>query len=349
MGVQVEQIDDMIKATREAHLGQKTIKTIFADQSYLFSDQLYRKDRVIEETGKDIQFDIMLHTADNARRVRLYGTDEYKVPKLLEKGTVPWRHATTNWTMDTREANMQQDNAKRLVDMMKARRVASLIALTEILEADAWSKPATSADDLTPFGLTYWVVKGATANEGFIGGNPTGFTDCGGIDSEATGNEGWKNYSARGAGYYTAWDATFINTLRRAWMNLNFKAPVMVQDLVENPRLMDFRMYTTQNAILGMTALAETRNDNLGFDFFNDNLSFNKTPFLWAPKLDSDTTDPVYMLDHDQYRSYVLKGEHFVESSPHALGDQHKTRAVDVDISHNTVCTNRRKQGVLSK
>jgi len=349
MGVTVEQLDDIINSTREAHIGKKTINTVFEEQSYLFADQLYKKDRVIEETGDEITFDLMLGKGDNARRTKLYDQDEYKVPQLMSFGKVPWRHATTNWTYDTREANMQQNNSKRIVDVMKARRVAALTALTEIIEEDAWGKPANSSDELIPYGLTYWVVKGVTDAQGFLGLNPSGFADCGGIDSEAAGKEGWRNWSARGAGFYTGWDQTLLDSMRTAWEKLNFKAPVMVADLVTNPRLMDFRMYCNLKTKLGLINFAETRNDNLGFDFFNDNISFNKTPFIWAPKLDTDTTDPIYMLDHDSYRSVVLKGEHFVESAPHALGNQHKTRSTDVDVSHNTVCNNRRKQGVLSK
>jgi len=221
--------------------------------------------------------------------------------------------------------------------------------MCDLIEAAAWSKPATSADTETIWGLTYWVVKGLTASEGFIGLNPTGFTTTAGIDASDSANEVWRNYSARGAGYYTAVDTTLIKSMRRAYQKLNFRAPLMVQDLVTNPRLMDFRIYTNQETQLEVEQFAETRNDNLGFDFFQDNVSFKKVPIIGVSPLDDDTADPFYFIDHDCFGAVALEGDHLHEDKPRQHPTQHNARVVDIDSTFNLVWRNRRKQGVLSK
>ncbi len=41
---------------------------------------------------------------------------------------------------------------------------------------------------------------------------------------------------------------------------------------------------------------------------------FNKLQFQWIPKLDADTTNPVYLIDMDSFETIVLKGANIPQS-----------------------------------
>jgi hypothetical protein len=350
MALNENDIVDLVTSTRKHFLKQTKFETIFNYESYEFMDSMFRKERHKVDSGTAIEFGIQLGSVQASKFTSLYERDNYEIGRTLNIGSVPWRHVTANWTFEVRELLMNSGNPEKLMDLLKSRRLAAMKDLADTIEAAAWSAPASSADTTTPWGLPYWVVKGADASAGFIGGNPSGFSDCGGISATTEAN--WRNYSARGAGHYGASiDDTLINAMAKAWRKLKFKAPVVVQDLANSPRLQDFRIYCNGDTIDAMGAFARTRNDGLGPDLaqFNGAVSFKKQPFIWVAALDSDAQDPFYLIDKDTFGVYSLKGDHMRESNPRMAPNQHNARVVDVDSTFNLVCRNRRKQGVICK
>jgi len=349
MALSINDIDDLILMTRDHFFKGKGFNTIFAEQGYPFMDTMLQKGRMKIDGGDSITFPLHTGADDSAHFTSLYAQDEYTITNSLLMGTAPWRHVNTNWAFERREALINKGNAKKLKDIIDARRLSALQGLCDLIESAAWTKPATSADELTPWGLTYWVTKGTTGNRGFLGLNPTGFTDCAGIDASDSANQVWRNYSARGAGNYTAIDRTLITTMRRTYNKLSFRAPALVGDLAASPRLRDFRIYTNFETELALQNLAEDRNENLGFDFGPQGVTFKRTSIVPVSVLDDDTADPLYFIDHDCFGVIALEGDHLHEEKPRMHPTKHNTRVVDIDSTFNIVCRNRRKQGVISK
>jgi len=76
---------------------------------------------------------------------------------------------------------------------------------------------------------------------------------------------------------------------------------------------------------------------------------FKGTPLTYVPKLDDDSTDPVYMIDWNWMAVGVVDGWEQNLSKPMVVPSKHTVRRVDLDASLNMVCTNLRRQAVFSK
>jgi hypothetical protein len=110
-------------------------------------------------------------------------------------------------------------------------------------------------------------------------------------------------------------------------------------------------IYTNDTVIGLLEELLETQNMNLGNDIASKDgrTVFKSTPITYAPKLDDDSTDPVYMLDWKWLSVGVLAGWENNLSSPYMVPGKHLVRRVDLDASLNMICTDLRHQAVLSK
>ena len=110
-------------------------------------------------------------------------------------------------------------------------------------------------------------------------------------------------------------------------------------------------IYTNDDVIGLMEEILEAQNMNLGNELASKDgrVVFKSTPITYAPKLDTDSTDPVYMLDWKWLAIGVMAGWENNLSSPYMVPGKHLVRRVDLDASLNMVCTDPRKQTVISK
>jgi hypothetical protein len=69
----------------------------------------------------------------------------------------------------------------------------------------------------------------------------------------------------------------------------------------------------------------------------------------YVPKLDDDTTNPVYVLDWKWLAIGVLSGWENNLSAPYMVPNKSKVRRVDLDCTFEAVCTNLRKQMVFAQ
>ena len=137
--------------------------------------------------------------------------------------------------------------------------------------------------------------------------------------------------------------------MRRAHRKTQFRSPVSHS----NPDLsgMSNGIYTNDDVIGLMEEILEAQNMNLGNELASKDgrVVFKSTPITYAPKLDTDSTDPVYMLDWKWLAIGVMAGWENNLSSPYMVPGKHLVRRVDLDASLNMVCTDPRKQTVISK
>jgi hypothetical protein len=313
--------------------------------NYVGFKELFRKERTdFRDGGYEIQWNILNDHSNAARHIGLYAVDDVNVVDAHVTATHPWRHTTTNWAFDEHEVQMN-GGAARILDLIKNKRIMSMIALAEKIETAIWSGPALT-DTPTPHGIPHWVVYNATT--GHNGGAPTGHTTVGGLNP--TTYTRWKNFTAQ----YTAISKTdLVTKMREAAVKTNFKSPV------EYPSYGSGRAngyYTTYAVIAGLETLLEAQNDNLGnkIDSMDGETTFRRSPMVHVSKLDSGsatgaTADPVWMLQWNEMAVAIMRGWFMKEKGPFMSAKQHNVVEVHVDLSWNTLCYNRRAQALISK
>lgn len=339
--MQAEDIADIAFAGLK-ELGRMKWTDIYTDlQEHVAMGSILKKERVVFGSGSAIQWQVMTNNTGAARRTGLYEPDSVNVGDVLQNASIPWRHVTTNYAFDERELTMNASPAK-IVDLLKVRRADAMISLAELMEDLFWDDPED--DNLSPFGIPYWIVKDTSTAGGFNGGNPTNFSGgAGGLDSSTYTN--WKNW----AGAYSEVNKTdFVRRARKAATFTKFKSPVPQPQYFTGDR---YGYYTNYNVIQGLEELLEQQNDNLGNDVASKDgqVLFRRNPVIWTPKLEADTSDPFYGINWGTLRVAFLRGEYLKQMRPMRAPLQHRTMQAFIDLTWNVLCRDRRRNFVLSK
>jgi len=292
--------------------------------------------------GKNWRFDVQMDHNHSAKAVGLYETDGSAMTDVMQKGEIAPRHVNAHYVYDLREPDFQAGGLG-IVDLIMSKHTGMMVSFYEKLEEFLWGKPDDSSDLKTPYGIEYWVTRNAT--EGFNGGNPTGFTS-GKAGIDASTYTRFKNWTAQ---YTDVSKEDLIRKMRKAARHSKFRSPVSHA----TPRLggMQNGIYTNTDVIGTMEEILEAQNMNLGNDMASKDgkTLFKGTPITWAPYLDDDDTNPVYLLDWMWLVIGVLAGWENNLTKPYQVADMHNVRRVDLDATLNMVCTDPRRQTVIAK
>jgi hypothetical protein len=342
MSLTFSQIDDAVLLTQENLVKQGAFVDLQTDLTdHVAVREMWKNRQKKFEGGHPWQFQAQIDHNYSARAVGLYETDGTALDDTMVQGEVDVRHVNAHYIYDQREQAFQR-GGKAIVELVKTRYVAMMVSLFEYLETILWSKPDDSTDTKTPFGILYWVVK--NASEGFNGGNPSGFTD--GRAGLSTGTYArWANWTSQ---YVAVSKEDLIRRMRKAHRKIQFRSVVSHTEPVVGP--MRNGIYTNDSVLGLMEELLEAQNMNLGEDLDSKGgrTLFKGTPVTYAPKLDDDTQNPVYMLDWKWLAVGVLAGWENNLTAPYMVPNKHTVRRVDNDLSTNMICTNLRKQAVLA-
>lgn len=343
MGIPFSDIDDAVLLTQEKLIARGAFVDMQTDLIDYTAVREMWKGRTKEfEGGNDWRFDVMMDHNHSARVVGLYESDGSSLTDNMKDGRVGPRHINAHYIYDQHEPAFQRGGLA-IVNYVRKKYVGMMISFYSLLEEILWGKPTDSSDAKTPFGVEYWVTKSAT--EGLYGGDPTGFTD--GRAGISTNNYArFANYTAQYADITTT---DLIRKMRRAHRNTQFRSPVQHA----TPMLGNMRngIYTGDAVIGLMEEELETNNMNLGNDVASKDgkTLFKSTPIQYAPYLNDDSSDPVYMLDWKYLAVGVLAGWQNQLSAPYMVPGKHNVRRVDLDATLNMVCTDPRRQTVISK
>lgn len=343
MQLSAEQIVDLVTTTQK-ELGRMRWTEIATDLTeYEVLPRMLKRGKVKFATGAGIQRNVMVGTSNAAKHVGLFNVDSSNTTDVMAVADVPFRHTTTNYAFDRREKQMN-GGPEQIVDLIKIRRADAMISLAKLLEDTFWSKPADSTDKITPYGVLYWIVKSAT--QGFNGTNPSGFTDGAGNLSSTTYPR-WANYTDA---YTAVSKADLIKKLRKAYRLTDFKSPVDIPSYREGTG-QRFRLYLNEETLSDIEDVGEAQNENLGRDVasMDGSITFRRNPLIYIPKLDADTDNPIYGIDWGTFFIYFLRGEYLREEAPYKVANQHNVFRVDVDLSWNTLCVDRRRHFVFKK
>lgn len=341
MGLAYSQIDDAVLATQNLLVKRGAFVNMQTDlQDHIAVREMWKTRRKVFAGGQNWELEYQMDHNHSAKPVGLYQQDSSSMVDTLAKGEVPVRHVNAHYEYDQRLKAFQQGGTE-IVNLITAKYSEMMVSLYEMLEEQLWGKPTDSSDLITPWGIAYWITRNAT--EGFTGGNPAGFTD-GRAGINTTTYPRYANYS----GAYTAITVTdLLRKMRNAHRRTMFRSPLSHSEPMVGK--MGNGIYTNDAVVGILEELLETRNMNLGTDLakYEGSAVFKSTPIQWAPYLDDDSTNPVYMLDWKTLAIGVMAGWEGNLGQPYMVPGKHLVRRVDFDASLNMICTDPRKQAVF--
>lgn len=338
-GIQPENIGDLVANTLR-DLGKPKFTDISSNlQEHVAMKNLLRKNRMVLQSGTGIQFNVLVAQSNAARNVALAESDNVNIVDGMVQANTVWRNSQTSYAIIGQTIAMNSEPS-RIVDYIKEQRIMALISFVELMEQNFWGAPAAS-DTKTPLGIPYWVPKNAT--KGFNGGILSGYSDVAALSPTTYPN--WNNWT----GPYTAISRDdFIRQAREAATKTHFTPPV---DGIPTPNTGDtYGFYTNYSVYQPLEEALESQNDNLGKDIasMDGQVVFRRTPVVWVPILDRDSTNPFYGLNWGWLKTYVLKGWWLKETNIPFTPGQHTVASHFIDSQYNFVSKNRRCHFVLS-
>lgn len=355
--LEAENIPDLIASTLK-DLGRGKLTDISRDlNAYRAFNQIMSASRTQAESGYAIQINLLTEATDNARFKGLYQTDpNTNQDNALTTGDVPWRFSDFHWAWDENEIDINE-GAARIQDYVRIKRYRAMLGWANFIEAWWWGVPPNTTDKKTPFNLRYWVQKDvntagigdAVAGSGSFSGNvPSGadavaHSDVGGINPSTYPR--WKNYTYK---YTNVSDADLISRMRKMTRRIVFEPPMGVT-YPQHSGPVSHAHYVPEEILNSMELLAETRNDNLGYDFAAKGPMYARAPMIWAPKLDADSDDPIYTLDWGAFKTVYFKGGWMKETPAFRSATQHQVWLNYVNSRFNMVNYDRRRLAVGSR
>ncbi len=312
-------------------------------------------------SGKGIAQLFMIDDGGEARYVDAFDEDVVKIMDYLTKGRVDWCRLTdsVSYTKDQLDANKGKE---RITNLIAPSKRALRLRVIKTIENGFFDAPDAD-NDKKPWGLQYWVVKSSGATSGGFSngtGLAAGFTTKMGLSVSTVPQ--LRNYTDN----YTAMTKEdLILKMKRAWRRTGWVSPFQQAGFkgdATNRRI----LMANEDVCESFESLAEGQNENLGNDLApkhagkvpgltkigdTGEVLFKRHPLVYARKLDSDTTDPVFGLDMAYFKCGAFKGSN-MRMNPFvnlAAGKQHNIWQATLDHKHQYFCFNPRSQWVVSK
>lgn len=336
MGIPFSEIDDAVLLTQNTLIKRGAFTDLQTDLTdHVAVREMWQNRSKTFIGGENWEWEAQVDHNHSARAVDLFETDGSAITDTMIQGTVAPKHLNAHYIYDQREKAFQRGGTA-IVDLIKTRYVGMMVSWFEFLEELLWSE----TDDTTkPQGIPYWVQK--DTSEGFHGTDPASGAR-GGISSATYSR--WANYTGE---YSDVSKTDLIRKMRSMHRRIRFRSPVSHAQ----PTLGKMRngIYVNDTVIGLMEEVLEENNMNLGNDLASKDgkTVFKSTPITYAPYLNNDDENPVYMLDWKWLKVGVMAGWYKNLSAPYMVPNKHLVRRVDLDGSLNTVCTDLRRQGVL--
>lgn len=310
-------------------------------QEYTVSKFLNKQGVVTVDGGKSFQWDVMVADSGSAANVGLGYIDQPNIVDTVVQATADWRHLKVDWANIAQELQMNK-GASQIVDLEMLREKAAMIAQVKLMENNLWGPPVTSSDTITPWGIKTWVVKNAT--QGFNGSTQSGGNSVLGLNPSTWTR--WKNYTDQ---YTDVTDTDFVRRMLRAIRFTNFRPPVDGLPLLNGGNY-KYGLYTNNGLLAPAEEYLKASNDSLGNDMakYQGKLVIAGIPVQWVPLLESDTTNPIYLLNHNDVKIYRLKNWWMRRSAVPMMPGQHTVSGYFYDTTMQLVFVTRRGSGVLA-
>jgi len=343
MTLQYADIDDAVLITQSNLVKRGAFLDLQSDLSdHVAVREIWKARQKKFTGGNDWEFEAQTDHNHTARTVGLYETDGSAETDSMIKGYMQPRHVNAHYIYDQRLKAFQQGGVA-IVDLIQTKYVGMMVSFYALMEELLWGSPAAT-NDKDPHGLSFWIQKAAT--EGFTGVDPSGYEAIGRAHILSSTQPRWANWAAR---YAEITKEDLVRKMRRGHRKTQFVSPVSHAQPDLNAKTKN-GIYTN-DAVLGLLEeVLEAQNMNLGQDIDSQGgrVLFKGTPMTYAPYLDADTQNPIYMIDWQWMAVGVMPGWENNLTAPYMVPGKHLVRRVDLDATLELVCTNLRRQSVFA-
>lgn len=344
MIIRLSDLQDLMTSTLDDY-GPPTFRQIAQRlQRYEIFSRWFREEKIMIQNGIGISRRLMTSHDDDNIHTGIMSEDTYSFGAHLEDMRVDWVYFKKDWGFNYYELLANRGEAL-LTNVVEPQRANALLNIASQIEAKGWAAPSGPSDNLVPYGVAYWVVKNASA-QGFNGRYPSGFTTMAGVDLDLHPN--FCNYTD---GYSEISEDDAVFKLNQMKQETEFVSPLEVGG--EGDVVLDnYRLYVNNETRLEMMKYAKSNNDDTGFDLSwekGGGVSFLGSKVVNVPALNSDTSDPIYMLNHEVFKPVVREDDFLRESELERTSFNHNTYVIWIEGSYNFICEDRRREGVMSK
>ncbi len=357
MAIQTKDIEDMLTTTysnipRGSFVDISQELTEYVVVPYLLTT---RGGLVVKKGGVGVEETLMTHHGGRSKWIGEYDEDTVNVIDHLKRMKVDFS-LLTDGIAHTKGELMDNRGKERINNVILPRRRGMYLRVAETME-DAFFSVPDASDDLTPWGLKYWIVKNATT--GFNGGYPAGFTRIGNINLTEVPN--FKNYTDT---YVAISKTDLILKLKRAHRRTKFKAPRSDPGFRGDAMPRKRFILTNEDVLEGVETIAEDQNENLGNDMApkvagagawglrvdaGGDVTFKRNPFVYSELLNDDTSDPLYGLDMSTFHAMTKKGDNMDLGDFRVAPNQSRVFKAVLYHRHQVICDNRRNNWVINK
>ena len=316
-------------------------------QDYPTIDLLKRNTLVV--TGTGIRRRIGFEDQGTARHVDMYEPDVSTFRDVLKEVTQDVRITQAHWVVNDVEIAEAGTNEEKIVDMARIREQGCNVSILKLQEDDCWTfGPATSSDKKTPMGIPYSINKATTsaitsATYGFEAAAPSGHA-LGRFGQLHARHANW--CELMGSGDWTRAGALF--RMKRMAYRTNFKTQIpnaLPGTSKEPPQRGIYCNWTAYNELETLGELSgENKTKELAW--WGGVFTFRGTEVMPIPRLDADTSNPVYFIDHSTFCYLVLKDFEMRRTIKSQYPD-HLSTTVYKDMIWNTFCMALRRNGIL--
>lgn len=349
------QFYDMFKDSYPQVLAKTPPLTVIA-QAYtrnIFAKILADTSRHYPVSGRSIEWPVLVDYGSGVRFVHWAAEDAVSFEDNVRIASEKVVHGTWNvaWFRQEMLSSINQGvgkkgKAQKLFDLMRSRMIQRQHGVLADMEVRLWSGPSTTAEaDVYPKSIPWWIQKCASGtDQGFVGGNPSGFTSGRGMISSDT-YANYKNY----AGLYSEiTDEDLVEAMRVSEMETKFEKPESIVDDDGALEIPDPVYYTNKNVILGYRKIMRANLENIT-DAAGPDPLFNKKSLKYVPYLDNDSSDPIYGIETRDMKLAYQVGDFMHVTGPVQLDQQHNGFVQHWDLSWQTLFSNPRLHSVLSK
>ena len=342
--VRLSDLQDLMTSTLDDY-GPPTFRQVAQRLTkYELFSRWFREEKIAISDGIGISRRLMTSHDDDNIHTGVMSEDTYSFGDHLADLRVDWVYYKKDWGFNYYELKANRGEAL-LSNVVEPLRATALLNIASQVEQKGWGCPSGPTDVLVPNGVSFWVVKNAAA-QGFNGGYPSGFTSMAGIDLAEHAN--FKNYTD---GYTEISEDDGVFKLNQMKQETEFVSPLEVGG--EGDVILDnYRLYVNNETRLEMMKYAKSNNDDTGYDLSwekGGGVSFLGSKVVNVPALNTDTSDPIYMLCHEVFYPVVREDDFLRESELTRTSRNHNTYVIWIEGSYNFVCEDRRRQGVMSK
>lgn len=345
MALHPDQLDDFIKNTFPIIRKDKWKDISLDNQHYIVAETFLDKAKMPTSGGQYLQEQLQTRNTGTYEHTGWFGQSSVKVADLTQVVQVPWAMVRVSMAYSIYEDAWQQ-GPQRILSVLKVRKHSMYNDLTTGLESDLWGAPTgPTQTPRRPYGLAYWLTRGTASQKdfGFNGGNPTGFSDCAGLN--ATTYRQWRS----GTFLYDSFSQNdFYSKLTEATIKCNFQPPRSYAELDGGKP--DYILFTTYPVIEQFHLAQTAGNDNLRMDVgkYRTTPMFRGIPIRYVPALTNstspvyDSTNPILGLNRKTWKMIGRAGKERYMHDPMRDSNQPDTRKVFLDMQFNWMITDRR-------